>query len=60
MSARIFVHPRANAPLVDLCVRWGLRGYAICNTRRGYMEAKPIPVLNNVVKLKRNSPCPQP
>jgi hypothetical protein len=54
MSAVIVVHPRNYARLWDLCRRFQQLGYALSNTRSGYIVARPIPPrLTTVVELKR-------
>lgn len=52
MSAQIYIHPRSNQSVGAMCRRLNSLGYWLSSTRRGYIEARPIPVLQNVVALK--------
>lgn len=53
MSAQIYLHPRSNEGLFAMCRRFNQLGYWLSSTRRGYIEAKRIPLLTNVVDLPR-------
>lgn len=52
MSAQIYIHPRSTEGIAALCRRLNALGYWLSSTRRGHIEAKPIPVLKNVVAIK--------
>lgn len=60
MSADIYIHPRVNERITEICRLWMQRGYMLTNTRRGHLQARPIPTLTNVVTIKRSFRCPLP
>lgn len=51
MTARVYIHPRHPEGLAELCARYRALGYTLSNTRRGFIEARAVPVLRNVVHI---------